>query len=64
MTILTNQARNTTTVTGVSLSGGAGETWDQDVNTWNENTGTWDRSFGATNQARNTTALTNQSRNS
>lgn len=62
MTVLTNQTRNTTAVTGVAISA-VGETWDQDVNTWNENTGTWNRPFAATNQARNTTVLTNQTKN-
>lgn len=62
MTSFTNVVKHTTVLSAV-LRPSTGLTWDQDTATWNQNTGTWDEPTAFANTARNTTALTNQTKN-
>ncbi len=64
MTTFTNSNKSSTVLTNAPLSGTL-ETWDADNDTWDASQGTWDNPGAVifTNQTKNTTALTNQTKN-
>lgn len=62
MATLTNQPRNTASLTNVPF-GDASRTWDQSLNTWDNEQGRWDHQTQTiTNTPRNTATLTNQAK--
>lgn len=64
MSSFTNQAKTSTSVTNMPISGTL-QTWDGDADTWASSVGTWDNPGAIiySNVAKNTTAVTNQTRN-
>ena len=59
---LTNQSKNTASVTNKTRSGGD-VTWDSsDPATWDESSGTWDFFASMRNQSKNTASVTNQAK--
>ena len=62
MATFVNQAKNSSTFTGIT-KGTADITWDEALFTWDEGAGNWDDPFSYANQTKNTSAMTNQTKN-
>lgn len=61
--IFTTQTKNTAPITTIPLSGTL-ETYDQDNATWDQSMSMWDKpTMIITTQTKNTTAISNQTRN-
>ncbi len=58
----TNQTKNSSSTTNVPKSSAGALTWDEATFSWDDAVGTWDNPFAFHNQAKNTSAITNQTK--